>query len=104
MLVRIWETDFEPSLQDQLVTYANAVSLPILKSRPGCLGVLFFIAKNRMIAQTFWRDQASIDALETDPEYARIVEGILKLDVLGTQQTTSVFKLVGGTKTDFQDL
>jgi hypothetical protein len=69
----------------------------VLSSRPGCKGVLFFSLGNLWTTQTFWDKEASIAALDNDPEYRRIVAGILELDVLGPDQDTKVFELVGGT-------
>ena len=97
MLVRIWETRFDLARKAELITYANDVSLPVLWSRSGCDGVLFFSLDNCWVTQTIWDKQSSIDALDTDPEYARIVEGILALDILGLDQTTRVFEMAGGS-------
>ena len=96
MLVRIWEASFDVAKKEKLIEYANSRSLPVLSSRPGCLGVTFYVSKDRLITQTIWRDQASIDALGDDPEYKELVKGILALDALGPRQETKVFELVGG--------
>ena len=96
VLVRIWEASFDVAKKQKLIEYANSRSLPVLSSRPGCVGVAFYMSKDRLITQTIWRDQASIDALGDDPEYKTLVEGILALDALGPKQETEVFQLVGG--------
>ena len=80
MLVRIWETRFDLARKAELFAYANEVSLPVLKSRPGCNGVLFLALGDCWITQTIWDDKSSIDALNRDTDYARIVEGIHALD------------------------
>ncbi|MCR8827870.1 hypothetical protein [Pseudosulfitobacter koreensis] len=99
MLVRLWETRFDPTRKAELVDYANDISLPVLASRPGCCGVLFFSQGDRWITQTIWSDQRSLEALGTDPDYTRIVAGILALNVLQLEQTTTVYEVSGGTNT-----
>ena len=96
MLVRIWEASFDVAKKEKLIEYANSRSLPVLSSRPGCAGVTLYLSKARLITQTIWRDQASIDALADDPEYKKLVDGILALDALGPKQETKVFELVSG--------
>jgi hypothetical protein len=97
MLVRIWETRFDIARKAELVAYANEVSLPVLKSRSGCNGVLFLALDDCWITQTIWDDRSSIDTLDEDTEYARIVEGILALNVLGPDQSTKVYEIAGGS-------
>lgn len=97
VLVRIWETRFDLARKTELIAYANDVSLPVLRSRSGCDGVLFFSLDTCWVTQTIWDKRSSIDALATDPEYARIVEGILALDILRSDQTTRVFEMAGGS-------
>ena len=59
-LVRIWETKFDLARRDELVAYANEISLPVLRNRPGCTGVMFFTREDWWITQTIWRDHKSI--------------------------------------------
>ena len=97
MLVRTWQTTFVEDEKQRLVDYANRVSLPALSSRPGNQGVLFYSQRNQWTTVTLWNDQASIDRLSDDPEYERIVEGIMALGILGSEQTTLVHEYEGGT-------
>jgi hypothetical protein len=96
MIVRVWTTTFDPAGKDRLLAYASEVSLPLLSSRDGCQGALFFASGNTWITQTFWRDKAAIDALEDDPEYRCIVDGILALNVLGQEQQVALYAFEGG--------
>lgn len=96
MLVRIWKTVFDVSQQDKLEKYANEVSLPVLSTRAGNRGVLFYTSNDQWTTFTIWDGQASIDALDSDEEYARIVKGILDLGVLGEKQETQIFEYAGG--------
>ena len=97
MLVRLWETRFDRVRKTELVAYANDVSLPVLRTRPGCVGVLFFSHDDTWMTQTIWRDRASINALDRDTEYAQIVAGILALSILGPEQATTVYEMIGGS-------
>lgn len=97
MLVRVWRTSFDASQRAKLVDYANRVSLPVLSSRPGNRGVIFYADGDCWTTLTIWDDQESIDRLDGDPEYGRIVAGILDLDVLGDSQETEVFSFEGGS-------
>ena len=96
MLVRIWRTSFDVNGKDKLVEYANRTSLPVLSSRPGNRGVIFYSDGDRWTTLTIWESQQAIDRLDDDPEYARIVDGILALGVLGDDQETAVFAYEGG--------
>ena len=96
MLVRIWRTSFDISQKSKLAEYANRVSLPVLSSRPGNCGVIHYSEEDRWTTLTIWENQESIDSLGRDPEYSRIVEGILALGVLGDNQETEVLQFEGG--------
>lgn len=96
MLVRIWRTSFDVNRKDTLVDYANKTSLPVLSSRPGNRGVVFYSDGGQWTTLTIWENQAAIDRLDDDPEYSRIVDGILALGVLGDDQETTVFAYEGG--------
>lgn len=96
MIVRMWKTSFDVTQKSKLATYANNVSLPVLSSRPGCHGVIFCSDHDSWITMTLWEDQASIDALDDDPEYEKIVDGILALDILGDHQETNIYAYEGG--------
>lgn len=91
MLVRICKSSFDPAKKDKLIDYANRVSLAVLSSRPGNCGTLFYSDGDEWITQTIWESQEDIDALSNDPEYARIVEGIIALEVLCGEQETRVW-------------
>lgn len=97
MIARLWKTTFDTSSKTRLIDYANQVSLPVLSSRPGNRGVFFFSHEDEWITLTLWDDQAALNTLAIDPEYAKIVDGLMDLNVLGTQQKTSVFEYHGGT-------
>lgn len=97
MLVRVWNTTYDVNQTAKLVDYANRVSLPVLSSRPGNCGVFFFSDSARWTTLTLWSNQQSIDDLEQDPEYAKIVEGIMALGILGDQHDTQVKQYEGGT-------
>ncbi len=96
-LVRIWETNFDLARRDELVAYANEISLPVLRTCPGCTGVMFFTREDWWITQTIWRDHKSIDALTVDAAYARIVEGIIALNILGSATMTKDYDTAGGS-------
>ena len=96
MIVRIWKTTFDPAKKVKLIDYANRVSLPVLSSRPGNCGTLFYSDGDEWITQTLWESLENIDALSNDPEYARIVEGIIALGVLCGEQETRVWSYNGG--------
>jgi len=97
MLARIWHTTFSEANKEKLVEYATETSFPALSSRPGNRGVFFFSNGDEWITLTLWQDKGSIEKLADDPEYNRIVEGILALDVLGSDQKTTVWNCEGGT-------
>lgn len=97
MIARMWKTTFNEVDKDKLVEYANEVSLPVLSSWAGNHGVSFFSSGDEWITLTYWQDQASVDGLADDPEYARIVDGILALGLLGGDQVTTVWTYEGGT-------
>ena len=96
MLVRVWKTTFDLNQKSKLVDYANNVSLPVLSTRPGNLGVMFYTENDHWVTLTLWKDHSAIDRLNTDQEYARIVEGILELGVLGDSQETTIYNYEGG--------
>ena len=102
MLVRLWTTTFNADQKERLVDYANRVSLPVLASRPGNRGVLFFSDADVWTTLTLWDDQACIDKLAVDAEYTSIVEGIMALNVLGTEQATTVWSYCGGGNENIQ--
>lgn len=97
MLVRIWRSTFNASEEAKLRKYANDVSLPVLSSRPGNCGVLFFSDEDLWTTITLWDSQASIDQLADDRKYHEIVNGIMALRVLGEDQTTEIMPYQGGT-------
>ncbi|MFB9948905.1 hypothetical protein ACFFP0_08600 [Rhizobium puerariae] len=96
MIVRIWRTRFDPSEREKLVAYANDVSLPVLSSRDGVKAVLFYAKDDEWVTMTVWDSQAAIDRLGDDPEYQRIVAGILDLGVLREDQSVEIFEYEGG--------
>ncbi|MCG8690623.1 MAG: hypothetical protein MI806_05395 [Minwuiales bacterium] len=96
MLVRIWRTSFDVSRKNKLVDYATGTSLPVLSSRPGNRGVIFYSDGDQWTTLTVWENRQAIDRLDDDPEYARIVDGIMALGVLGNDQDTAVFAYEGG--------
>lgn len=97
MIVRIWRTQFDAAHKQKLITYANEVSLPVLSSREGIRSVLFFSHNDQWITMTLWDTRDDIEKLGDDPDYKRIVEGILELDVLGKEQSVEIFEYEGGT-------
>lgn len=97
MIVRFWQTRFDASQLEALKTYANGVFLPVLATRPGNAGVVFFSQDDRWTTMTFWDSQASIDGLANDDDYARIVAGIMELGVLGDEQQTTTHVVHGFT-------
>ena len=97
MIVRTWRTRFDPNQKDRLVAYANDVSLPVLSTHEGVCGVLFFLKDDEWVTMTLWETPEAIGRLDDDPEYRRIVDGILELGVLGTEQSVEIFEYEGGT-------
>lgn len=97
MLVRVWTTTFDTERKARLVAYANDVSLPVLSSRTGCHGVLFFSDGNQWTTLTLWESEAAIAALDHDTDYRKIVDGILDLGVLRDHQQTRIFRYEGGS-------
>ncbi len=103
MLVRIWKTQFDAAQKQKLLDYAHHVSLPVLSTREGARGVMFFSSGNQWTTMTLWDDQASIDKLDGDAEYQPIVAGIEALGVLGDEHSVDVFDYDGGSLPMFVD-
>lgn len=64
---------------------------------PGCLGAVFFGRGETRLVLSLWVDQASIDALESNPLYTGTVQSFLATGALAEQQTTVVHEVTGGT-------
>ena len=95
MLVRLWYAGFTEADKEKLVQYAAETSLPVLSSRAGNCGVSFLSSGDEWIEVTYWQDQESIDKLADDPEYVRVVEGLVALGVLGKDQKTTIWNCEG---------
>lgn len=95
MLVRIWYAGFTEADKEKLVQYAVQISLPVLSSRAGNCGVSFLSSGDEWIEVTYWQDQESIDKLDDDREYVRVVEGLVALGILGKDQKTTIWNCEG---------
>ena len=96
MIVRIWTTKFDPARLDELDTFANRISRPVLRRQPGNQGVLFAADGDEWITLTLWKDAASVARLDHSTDYQETVAKILAAGFLKDEQITRTYDDHGG--------
>lgn len=97
LFARLWTTGVSPGASSTYDTFAAQRSRSMFASLPGCLGAVFFGTGDTRSVLSLWVDQASIDALESNPLYAETVQSFLATGALAEPQTTVVHEVTGGT-------
>jgi quinol monooxygenase YgiN len=95
-IFRLWTTGLVAATLEGYEAFAGTRSLSMFRSLPGCLGVLFLRSDRRACVVSLWEDQASIDALATNPTYQATVKDLLAAGFLEDPQQTEVMDLHGG--------
>jgi heme-degrading monooxygenase HmoA len=96
MVLRLWATGLDAARATEYDAFANSRSLAMFKALEGCLGVIFVRSDVRGYVLSFWRDMASIEALEYSELYRSTVRDILAVGFLEEPQTTELVNLTGG--------
>lgn len=72
MIVRIWMTAIDPDRAREYEAFAHAESLPMFKSQPGNLGVLFTRNRDRCAVLSLWSSESAVSALADSETYRRV--------------------------------
>jgi heme-degrading monooxygenase HmoA len=96
MVLRLWAAGLDAARLTEYDAFANSRSLAMFKALEGCLGVIFLRSDVRGYVLSFWRDMASIEALEYSELYRSTVRNILAVGFLEEPQTTELVNLTGG--------
>jgi heme-degrading monooxygenase HmoA len=100
MLIRIWTVGLAPGKGEELELFANTKSLPMLRARPGCLGVIFTRTDTMCATLTAWDSQEAIDATEKSSDYEEVVKQIEASGLLTDNHSTEVLNVYGGFLAD----
>ncbi|MCP4329506.1 MAG: hypothetical protein GY791_13850 [Alphaproteobacteria bacterium] len=101
MIARIWTTQFDRDRLGELQSFANDISLPVLRRQAGNRGVMFACQGEEWITMTLWDDAESIAGLASSAEYQETVAGILAAGFLRGDQRTTVHEVYGGKVPEF---
>jgi len=93
MIARIWTARFDLAKSDALKAYADTKSLPFLSSVKGNYGVLFLTHEDEWQTITFWHTEADYLAMEADPAYQALNQGILNIDAIKEVISVKIFNV-----------
>ncbi|WP_085899383.1 hypothetical protein [Kiloniella majae] len=93
MIARIWTARFDLAKSDTLKAYADSKSLPFLSSVKGNCGVLFLTHEDEWQTITFWHNEADYLAMESDPAYQALNQGILNIDAIKEVISVKIFNV-----------
>jgi heme-degrading monooxygenase HmoA len=96
MILRIWKVSLGPQKAAELEVFANKTSLPMFKSQPGCLAVLFTRTETECATVTVWDSAQSVETMEASRLYQQVVSQIEECGIVGEDHQTSVFSVYGG--------
>ena len=96
MLIRIWTVGITPGKGQELETFANTISLPMLRARAGCQGVIFTRTDSQCITITAGSSEKAIAAAEASPQYVEVVKQIEESGLLTGDHSTEVLTVYGG--------
>jgi heme-degrading monooxygenase HmoA len=96
MLIRIWTAGITPGRGQELETFANSISLPMLRARTGCQAVIFTRTDSECITITAWSSEEAIAAAEAAPQYVEVVRQIEESGLLTGDHSTEVLTVYGG--------
>jgi heme-degrading monooxygenase HmoA len=100
MLIRIWTVGLAPGKGKELEIFANTKSLPMLRARPGCVGVIFTRTDTQCVTITAWMSEEAIVATEESQNYADVVRQIECSGLLADNHSTEVLTVYGGFAAD----
>ncbi len=96
MIVRTWTTKFDVRRRHELDTFADTVSLPMLRRQPAFRGAVFAASGDDYLVITFWRDREAVDRLNASEEYRDTVGRIIKAGFLAGDQEVGEYERTGG--------
>ena len=96
VIARIWRTGVDPARVGEYRAFAERRSLPMFRSRPGFLGVLFAEGERGFAVITLWLDRAAAGALERSDAYRATVADIVATGFLTGAQGVEVLDVAGG--------
>jgi heme-degrading monooxygenase HmoA len=95
MIARIWRTQIDQERATEYEAFAAQQSLPMFRSHPGFVGLLFGRNGSDCVVVTVWEDEAAADALESSPAYLRKVARISAAGFLRGDSIVERFDLHG---------
>ncbi len=96
MLVRIWKVSLAPNKAAELERFATNISLPMFKTQPGCLGVLFTRTETECATISIWQSEHAVESMEQSALYKQVVRQIEQSGILREDHHTEVFLVYGG--------
>ena len=98
--LRIWRTRVCLDRLDEYERFVSEESLPMFRAQTGFLGVLFSRREDGLAVLSFWRDQASVDALDTSATYQHAVQTIDGTGFLTGDSRLDVYEIHAGAVDD----
>ena len=96
MIIRVWRTSIDSARMSEYERFAQEQSLPMFRSQPGFVGVLFAGGQQERAVLSMWRDLASVEALAHSATYQQTVEQLNATALLVGETSVEVFEARGG--------
>lgn len=91
-VARIWSATLPPERISNYERFARDVSLPMLRSHDGFLGVAMMRNQTATCVITYWTGMDAVRSLEASARYVATVEAIKAAGVIGTFGETVVME------------
>ena len=95
MVVRIWRTEIDATRARDYWDFAQSRSLPMFRTQPGFVGVLFAAHGAERAVITLWHDRAAAEALDHSRTYRATVAEIEATGFLRGDSEVEVLELQG---------
>jgi hypothetical protein len=96
MIVRVWSTAYAPGRIAGFIAFGRDRLEPLFRGLDGCLACFFTYDDIEWRTITFWRDQASVDAVKDSPVYAAMLTDLVDSGLLVGKQTVKIMTSAGG--------
>lgn len=96
MIVRVWNTGYDPARLDDFIAFARERLEPFFRAQDGCLGCFFTHDAVEWRTITFWRDQKAVDTVKDSDIYRTILLDLVNSGLLLGGQQTRIMTVAGG--------
>lgn len=96
MIVRVWSTAYMPGRIEDFIAFGRDRLAPLFRDLDGCLACFFTYDDQEWRTITFWRDQASVDAVKDSPVYTTMLADLVGSGLLVGTQKVRIMTSAGG--------